>query len=175
MIEKYGIILEGIFEQGEMRWGTVYTYNREGMICTQTGCMRQKRNEGETVVKVYNKSGKLQESYEGGMAQGLKSGYGVQRYLDGSRYEGNWKMGKQSGQGKYFYASGARYEGSWVNGQSQGSGTYYYTNGARYEGEWARDKKQGLGTYYFTNGDREVGHYVESKSEGEHKYYGKDN
>lgn len=40
LIEKYGIILEGIFEHGEMKWGTVYTYNREGMICTQTGCMR---------------------------------------------------------------------------------------------------------------------------------------
>lgn len=38
--------------------------------------------------------------YEGEWANGMKNGFGKQRYEDGTEYEGQWKDGKEHGYGK---------------------------------------------------------------------------
>lgn len=55
--------------------------------------------------------------YEGGFKGGLKEGFGVFHWLDGSKYEGQW--GKvQHGQGKYTDAKGRETEGEFYQGKN---------------------------------------------------------
>ncbi|MFN9902716.1 MAG: hypothetical protein ACK55Z_28830, partial [bacterium] len=51
--------------------------------------------------------------YKGHWKNGIKEGYGKQRWKDGSVYEGDWKDGMVSGKGKLIHANGDVYDGQW--------------------------------------------------------------
>lgn len=46
-------------------------------------------------------------------------GYGVYRWLDGSRYEGFFRAGKQHGKGTLYRKDGTAKQGHWVEGKRQ--------------------------------------------------------
>ena len=45
----------------------------------------------------------------------MRNGYGVQRWIDGSKYEGEWKDNMANGKGKLYHSDGDIYEGDWMD------------------------------------------------------------
>jgi len=41
-----------------------------------------------------------------------------------NRYEGNWKIGVREGFGIFYYANGSKYEGYWKNNMKEGYSFY---------------------------------------------------
>lgn len=71
---------------------------------------------GELVEASFNGVGCYEEGdvyYIGEWEDDLRSGYGYNRYVDGSVFEGNWVNDLPSGQGKYTYVHGGTAEGEW--------------------------------------------------------------
>ena len=46
-----------------------------------------------------------------------------------NRYEGNWKNGVRDGYGVFHYANGSKYEGYWKNNMKEGYSFYTDENG----------------------------------------------
>lgn len=62
----------------------------------------------------FNGKGKLitsGDTYEGGWAQGLKSGHGKMKYADGSFYEGEYANDKYNGKGSKTWKNHEHYDG----------------------------------------------------------------
>eukprot|EP01118_Nematostelium_gracile_P009152 TRINITY_DN3064_c1_g5_i1.p1 TRINITY_DN3064_c1_g5~~TRINITY_DN3064_c1_g5_i1.p1 ORF type:complete len:326 (+),score=58.13 TRINITY_DN3064_c1_g5_i1:189-1166(+) len=58
--------------------------------------------------------------YRGEYAEGLRNGYGVATWDDGSKYEGQWKCAYKYGQGKMEWTKGLSYDGYWKNDKPVG-------------------------------------------------------
>jgi len=101
--------------------------------------------------------------YCGGWKNGMKDGYGIQHWSDGSHYEGEWFEDKASGKGKLIHADGDIYEGEWTLDKANGKGVYIHFNGAKYEGEWKDDKQHGQGTESWPDGAKYEGEYLDGK------------
>lgn len=67
---------------------------------------------------------------------GMITGYGVQKFLNGDVYEGYCLNGSRHGQGKYSWRNGEVYEGGWANGLRHGQGVDVFADGTSLEGEW---------------------------------------
>lgn len=80
-------------------------------------------------------------------SQGLRHGYGLYMFRDGTRYLGNYHHGQRSGYGLMSYIDGSKYAGTWHNNLKHGYGLYTYRNGALYEGQWFENRRHGIGTY----------------------------
>ena len=52
------------------------------------------------------------------MLNGVREGYGKQKWPDGSEYDGYWKAGHFSGLGKLKRTHGDLYEGNWIAGKA---------------------------------------------------------
>lgn len=76
--------------------------------------------------------------------EGMFSGKGKMKYLDGSEYEGEWKDGLRSGKGRLRTASGLLYEGDWVADDLRYGKLKYKTMG-EYEGYFKNLKLYGYG------------------------------
>lgn len=156
---------------------------REGGQCTYTWNTAEGANpwvpEGG-----YPEEGAPTVKYEGGFAEGVKSGLGRISYPNGDRYQGLWAGGKKNGQGTFYYASGDIYSGNWENDQRSGKGTYVFAkdrsqligewsagqlgvgkwvfeDGTSYHGQFKNCKPIGKGVFYFPNGNQQEGEYVE--------------
>ena len=138
-----------------------------------------------------NENGLL--TYEGDFADGVRHGYGILIWDDGTRYEGNWVNNDWNGKGKIQYSNGTIYDGEWNNGEKtygteyyksgdkyighfyngdfNGEGTYYYSGGDKYVGKWEDGKENGEGTYYFSGGDKYVGEWKDGKKNGRGTLY----
>lgn len=57
----------------------------------------------------------LRNRYIGEFADGMRSGYGVFFYTNGSKYEGQWRNNKKHGFGVYTFQDGSRFEGFFEN------------------------------------------------------------
>ena len=78
------------------------------------------------------------ETYDGSWKGGLRDGYGVQTYNDGSHYAGEWEHGKRHGQGIFMGAVAMdSYDGAWADDERHGKGTAFRSDG-EHHGEWTR-------------------------------------
>jgi hypothetical protein len=102
----------------------------------------------------------LQDSYEGGCADGKAEGQGTAR--GSAAYSGEFHLGKKHGHGVKTWARGDRYEGGFADDYMSGWGTYTWGvrslfAGERYEGGFARDRRNGFGVYTWPGGDSYAG------------------
>jgi hypothetical protein len=106
------------------------------------------------------------ESYEGGLYDGKRQGYGVYRYADGKVYEGDWHDNLQQGRGTLKFPDGSFYEGDWHGGMKHGKGVFKDKDGARYEGMWFQGHRQGKGTQLFNDGSIYEGQWQNDNRHG---------
>ncbi|CAD8163462.1 unnamed protein product [Paramecium pentaurelia] len=134
--------------------------NQEGndLIKSTMNC-----NERKKLPPIQLESGAV---YEGEWKNGMRDGFGKQKWPDGSIYEGEWVEDKSSGRGKLTHADGDVYDGEWKNDKANGKGTYIHVNGAKYEGEWENDKQHGRGVENWPDGAKYEGQYFEGKKHG---------
>jgi hypothetical protein len=97
-------------------------------------------------------------SYEGGMVNDEKQGFGVYYYSDGRKYEGAYHMDKCNGIGILYDKNGSvQLSGKFISNQlvesfSVNKNTIYtinYPNKGQYIGTLASGKRNGYGTYKF--------------------------
>lgn len=112
-----------------------------------------------------------QAVYKGQMKNGLRHGYGVQVWTDGSKYEGEWKNDKTNGYGRLIHSDGDVYEGEWIDDTACGIGKYYHVQGAVYEGQWKNDYQEGKGKETWPDGTYYEGDYSKGKKEGKGKFF----
>jgi len=106
--------------------------------------------------------------YTGKYRKGLRHGFGVCVWPDGSRYEGQWRYGTMTGKGTFTF-KGNKYVGMWLNGKKHGQGKLVYADGSVYEGEFKNDKKHGYGKLKTLSGEEHTGEWANDMSNG----YGK--
>lgn len=103
----------------------------------------------EGKVRILAKSDYL--AYEGNVAEGYATGYGVLYRKDGSTvYEGQFEKSEFHGTGISYYPTGqVQYNGTFQHNVYSGSGRYYRENGSlEYEGAFLEGMKDGAGTLY---------------------------
>lgn len=59
------------------------------------------------------------DTYEGESNGGIREGFGIYRWADGSVWFGEWEGGVRSGEGLYINANGAMMAGIWAGGELQ--------------------------------------------------------
>lgn len=75
-------------------------------------------------------------SYQGDSQNGLKSGYGVKQFGNGTIYKGYWLNDKMNGKGELTIGrTKQRYVGNFSDGLYQGHGQYTDPRGEKYVGE----------------------------------------
>lgn len=108
---------------------------------------------------------------------GIFSGKGKMKYLNGDEYEGHWIAGLRSGQGKLKTASGLVYEGEWINDDLRYGKLKYKTMG-EYEGFFKNLKLHGYGIRRYPdktvegcwNNDNREGIVIETDNKGKVSY-----
>ena len=121
---------------------------------------------------------------EAPVCNGLRNGFGLRVFTNGSRYQGQWEDDKLSGHGILTGAGGGVYEGKFFNGFRSGLGREQYGNimgivflcpmGFRhkgdgycvYTGEFRRDHWHGEGEYKCCNGRTFKGNFRWGKKHG---------
>jgi len=83
--------------------------------------------------------------YAGDFENGLRSGFGIMSFSDGTCYNGEWKCGQPGGCGKEIYPDGSIYIGQFCDDTRQGLGFYYFPDGSVYAGYWSEGQQHGLG------------------------------
>ncbi|CAE7376019.1 PIP5K6, partial [Symbiodinium microadriaticum] len=108
------------------------------------------------------------EVYEGGWCNGLRHGYGVAVFVDGTMYEGSWVNGREHGQGQWMSSNRQQvlYKGEWADGRMHGSGTFNFPNGDMYTGEWKEGSRHGRGEYLLADGTRYYGEWKDNLRHG---------
>ncbi|MEM9621281.1 MAG: hypothetical protein AAF993_06505 [Pseudomonadota bacterium] len=86
-------------------------------------------------------------TYRGGFAEGLFAGQGTLTTPRGSAYQGFWQAGQRSGFGQETRADGSRYQGDWLADQPHGFGERLYGNRSTYEGAWEAGMRHGYGRF----------------------------
>ena len=82
-----------------------------------TGDFRNNMPHGQGQLEVYFHTGSARENpfdchnqYVGGFREGLRDGFGIQTYADGSQYEGDWSKNMKHGKGAIVHLDGTRDE-----------------------------------------------------------------
>ena len=108
-------------------------------------------------------------SYEGEWVKDQRSGFGVQKYADGSTFEGTWHHNLQT-DGTITWKDGSYYKGGFSGNHLQGEGTLV-TKTEILKGAWKRSKLEGQGERVLVNdGSRYVGKWVKGKLTGHGEY-----
>ena len=63
---------------------------------------------------------RMEINMSGNWLQGIRSGKGSQKYLNGDNYVGNWEKGERNGFGIYTDSKGNIFEGNWKNNLKNG-------------------------------------------------------
>ena len=90
---------------------------------------------------------KKYRDYEGYLDNSMKSGYGIEKYMDNSEYRGCFFNGKKEGIGRYIWSDNSFYEGEWKENRFNGYGVYQFHDGSEYRGEWRKGKLNGFGEF----------------------------
>lgn len=85
-------------------------------------------------------------------SKGLRHGYGLYVFRNGTKYLGNYYHGTREGYGLMSFPDNAKYAGTWKHNLKNGYGRYTYKNGDLYEGQWKENKRHGVGAYYYSMG-----------------------
>ena len=144
LLTKENVFAEGIWEQGDLKYGRVFLPNGEIYI-------------GEFKNSEFNGKGKLishDEVYEGDFVNGDEFGKGKITFEDGTVYEGDiMKGGVINGEGVMKWKNGIEYKGEFYDFTLCGKGEISNTRGEKYIGDFDKNFFHGKGVYYFSNGD----------------------
>ena len=91
-------------------------------------------------------------SWDGACKDGLPTGRGMAKFVDGRVYAGEMAAGLFEGSGTLNLPSGARYTGEFSRGVFQGQGVYTFPNGDRYVGGFESGLMHGTGIYRRSGG-----------------------
>jgi len=108
--------------------------------------------------------------FEGQVLEGMRHGYGEQKWVDGIKYTGYWENDNMSGKGKLEYPNGDIYDCYWVNNKAKGFGELVRADGSRYRGEWEDDRPHGEGTESWPDGTEYKGTYIHGLKNGRGTY-----
>lgn len=78
----------------------------------------------------------LTSIYGGAWAKGRRSGFGVERFQDGSEYCGAWLRGRQHGTGRLTTSDGTIMDGQWKDGRRVGFGVQLSAAGQVQRSGW---------------------------------------
>ncbi len=81
--------------------------------------------------------------YIGQWKNGLKHGFGTERWEDDTIYEGSFFEGQKHGNGKFSWPDGATYEGEFSLNVINGKGTHSWDDGRVFVGGWKDNKMHG--------------------------------
>ena len=65
---------------------------------------------------------------------GMRKGFGISVYPDGSVFEGIFNNDKPNGQGRKTYSDGSQFTGTFLNGKISDTGVLVTPNGDSYKG-----------------------------------------
>lgn len=111
-------------------------------------------------------SGKYDGDLKGGLANGMGTAIGT------DKYEGNFRKGFPSGEGTYTFSNGDVYQGNFVKGIISGKGTMYYKSirpDSVAQGYWDEGKYQGkvkIEPYVISNQSGTVSPRITNGGEG---------
>lgn len=113
-------------------------------------------------------------SYEGDKSpDGLRHGWGICVFSDGSSYRGEWQHGEQHGLGATLGLSHEQHYGQYAHGHTHGYGTAILNGGDRYEGDFRMGQITGYGVRFFANGDVCLGDFVDGELQGRGTFFWK--
>lgn len=98
--------------------------------------------------------------------QGIKNGFGFNRWADGSQYVGNWVDNEIHGFGHYKWTDGRQYIGNWIQNVKSGYGVFKWPDSRMYEGFFKHDNKHGYGIYTYKDKSRYLGTWFNNKQHG---------
>lgn len=107
--------------------------------------------------------------YEGNWFNNSQSGYGIEKWSDGSIFVGEYKNGEKI-VGTYLWNDGNRYEGEFNRNMFEGFGVYFYSKGKIYLGEWEANKKHGYAEFILDD-KFYIGNYLNDQKDGFGMYY----
>jgi hypothetical protein len=91
--------------------------------------------------------------YEGQFNQGLISGHGYSKYINGATYNGYMVNDQKTGEGVYTWPNGSRYAGNFILDKRSGHGEMSWINGSSYVGVWREGKENDKkGKYEYSDG-----------------------
>lgn len=115
-----------------------------------------------------------QEVYMGELKDGLKEGYGIQVWPNGSIYEGYWKQSKRDILGLMVFDDGDVYEGEWKEGKMSGIGIFKSADTFEYQGSFEANEAHGRGQEHWMCGISLRGTWETGKRKGEFLVRGDD-
>lgn len=86
--------------------------------------------------------------YEGQVVNGIREGFGICKWIDGSCYEGEWFAGNFNGWGVLYTGSGGKFSGQFKNNLLDGLGKSVYKNGDVQMGEYKAGNLHGYAISY---------------------------
>eukprot|EP01097_Dermamoeba_algensis_P003952 TRINITY_DN2659_c0_g1_i1.p1 TRINITY_DN2659_c0_g1~~TRINITY_DN2659_c0_g1_i1.p1 ORF type:complete len:545 (+),score=97.83 TRINITY_DN2659_c0_g1_i1:237-1637(+) len=107
--------------------------------------------------------------YEGEWQKGIKHGFGIKYYRNGSIYIGEYSHSKRTGNGTYISKSGC-YKGGFIEGKKHGTGVLTLKSGGKYSGSFGFDFQNGQGSFHWSNGDIFHGNWLNGKRSGKGVY-----
>lgn len=123
---------------------------------------------------LYNFS-KMNDNFEyiGNKENGLKQGFGIQKWKDGALYKGYFNKNKANGYGVFKHYDGDLFKGEFNMDRASGYGIYLHANGALYQGNWLDDCQNGTGEESWNDESHYLGDYYQGKKQGIGKYHKK--
>lgn len=112
-------------------------------------------------------------NFIGNKNKGMKEGFGILGWKDGSMFIGIFKRNVAHGIGILRYSQNEVYSGiksitlgEFENDRANGYGTYSHQNGAFYEGQWKNDFQEKIGIEVWTDGSVFKGLYEKGMKNG---------
>ena len=90
--------------------------------------------------------------------EGLKSGFGILKWPNGTLFKGYFENDKINGWGIIYYNNQDVYKGQCINDKATGYGNYIYKNGKNKIGYWFNDILTGIG-FEFDKNEYYVGEF----------------
>ena len=117
----------------------------------------------DNYIYVWLKDGRICRTTEENIRDGYFSDV---TYIEEETYDGDIRNGKRSGHGTYVSPGRLIYIGEWLNDMPHGTGFEQKADGTSYRGEFREGKYWGQGTYEDALGNVIEGSFVEGIPEG---------
>lgn len=106
-------------------------------------------------------------TYHGQWHFDIKSGQGAEEWRDGARFEGEYVDGLKHGFGIFLWPNGSSYQGQFCDDVPSGEGRYSAVDGRWYSGSWEKGKMHGKGHFVFPGEGQYLGQFHEGHRHGE--------
>ena len=143
--------------QQQNAFGQLITVNLQRVpeLSTLSGTNVGKLNENEIRYPNF-------DTYEGGLVDNLREGFGTYKWANGGNYVGNFQANIFYGQGKLTLENGDVFEGNWEDGYLNGETEVTWADNANlksYKGDFIRNNADGKGLLTFVQGDTYKGYF----------------